>query len=107
MGVCFFGCTHNKEGEDQAQQGEQPPALDPHQDERCHSIGLDKDLTLEGRCGAAWGVLITRTKKVQTLPFMIYVQGGGWSDSQVQLSAPEYYLGAVSEMRSLIKSCAK
>lgn len=50
------GSTHDKEGEDQAQQGEQPPAEDPHQDERCHPIGLDKDLTLEGRCGAAWGV---------------------------------------------------
>lgn len=50
------GCTHDNEGEDQAQQGEQPPAVDPHQDERCHSIGLDKDLALEGGCGAAWGV---------------------------------------------------
>lgn len=55
-GVTSSGCTHDHEGEDQAQQGEQPPAVDPHQDERRHSIGLDKDLTLEGRCGAAWGV---------------------------------------------------
>lgn len=47
------GQTYDEEGEDQAQQGQQAPALDPHQDEGRHPVRLQKDLTVDGGCGTA------------------------------------------------------
>lgn len=48
------GHTYDEEREDQTQQGQQPPALDPHQDKGRHAVGLQEDLTVDGGCGAPW-----------------------------------------------------
>lgn len=75
------GHTYDEEGEDQTQQGQQAPALGPHQDEGGHPVRLQEDLTVDGGCGAPWwfadvrfGEGSQRTWKISKFDFILCIE---------------------------------